>query len=470
MASIQARGRRLYAKIKDINGDWQRIRTDFVEGQEEQAQKWADDLEAETERARQLKPSGELGPLTVTLYARGWLKKRTTKTVKDDKARIEKHVLPRIGHLLVTEVRPRHLRDLIMALREDADIDLAPRTIRTISGLLHSMFKSAVIDEVITENPAKYERGVLPKKLDKDPSWRRQAIYTRAEVEQLISDDRIPIDRRVLYALKFFTGRHSEVSGLTWAQYDSTAKPLGALAIDFTKSDVPRAIPVHPTLAKILAAWKLSGWEDLYGHKPRPIDLIVPTRNLSRRDANEAQRQLLYDLKKIGLRTEAGKERNRRGHDLRRTLITLARTDGAIDSVLKVITHGPTTQQMIDLYSSFPWETLCAELGKLKIQLLEGQVIRMAANDPTAIRGPDLVQARKTGARGGLEAFRERPRRDSNLRILSGGDAQEQEEPDVTPPRVSPDSAGEDGLDHGVVQRITATCDVWLAMMRATTP
>lgn len=408
MASLKVRGQRIYAKVKDINGEWRRLRTPFLVGQEPAAEKWAADLEDETERARQHK-AGAPGPLTITLYARSWLKRRKNKTNKDDRTRMEKHVLPRIGHLLVTEARPRHFRDLIVALKDAGE--LAPKTIRHISGLAHSLFESAIIDELITENPVKYEKGVLPKKLDKDPSWRRQAIYTRAEVEQLISDDRIPIDRRVLYALKFFTGRHSEVSGLTWEQYDADVKPLGALAVDKTKTEVPRLIPVHPTLAKVLASWKLHGWEDLYGHKPRPVDLIVPTRKLSRRSANEAQRQLLYDLEKIGLRTKAGKERNRRGHDLRRTLISLARLDGAIDSVLKVITHGPSTQAILDLYSSYTWDQLCAEIGKLKVQTREGQVIQMVANDPASSRGPGLVQSRKTRATGGFDAFGERPRR-----------------------------------------------------------
>jgi hypothetical protein len=65
-------------------------------------------------------------------------------------------------------------------------------------------------------------------------------------------------------------------------------EPLGALTIAFsydskhgvlkpTESEDTRAVPVHPVLAKILAAWKLSHWERIYGHAPGPEDLIVPT-------------------------------------------------------------------------------------------------------------------------------------------------------------------------------------------------
>jgi hypothetical protein len=67
--------------------------------------------------------------------------------------------------------------------------------------------------------------------------------------------------------------------------YDPEAVPLGKLVIDTSylskskaikamKTDNPR---VHPTLAKILAEWKLEGFERYMGRKPTADDLIVPT-------------------------------------------------------------------------------------------------------------------------------------------------------------------------------------------------
>ena len=413
MSSLFPRGNKLYAKIQDVHGNWHQLATGFNTGQREQAEKWVRERERDVERERKALGSAT-GDLTVSAYAETWLKRRNTATVGDDRNRITKHALPLIGHLLLTEVRPRHLRDLIEVIK--ASGALAPKTIREISGVLHTMFKSAVIDEIIPANPVQYERGVLPKKLDKDPSWRRQAIYTRDEVEQLLSDDRIPRDRRVLYALKFFTGRHSEVCGLVWNQWDPSASPLGSLAVDHTKTDVPRQIPVHPTLAKVLASWKLEGWPAHYGRKPKADDLIVPNKLMRRRSASEAQKQLIYDLDKIGLRVRAGEKRNRRGHDLRRTLITLARSEGAIDSLLRWITHGPRPSEILDVYSTPPWEDLCAQMSKLKIRLREGKVIHHE------VFGAAVVQSRKTGARAGKEAFYERPQRDSNHRLVSSGD------------------------------------------------
>jgi hypothetical protein len=36
---------------------------------------------------------------------------------------------------------------------------------------------------------------------------------------------------------------------------------------------------MHPTLGKIIAAWRLSHWSLLYGRQPTLDDLVVPTRN-----------------------------------------------------------------------------------------------------------------------------------------------------------------------------------------------
>jgi hypothetical protein len=45
------------------------------------------------------------------------------------------HALPHLGRMRMDEVKPRHLRDLVLALKNEGK--LAPRTIRQVSGLLH---------------------------------------------------------------------------------------------------------------------------------------------------------------------------------------------------------------------------------------------------------------------------------------------------------------------------------------------
>lgn len=338
-------------------------------------------------------------------YVEGWLaarRKRGVASVEEDAARLRMHVEPTIGAMPIDAVRPRHIIAVVAKLREHAD--LAPRTVYSIRGVMHTQFKSAMRDELIVSNPvAALDRTDMPKKADKDPTWRVEAIYSRAEVEALVSDERILADRRVLYGLKAMAAlRHGEAANLKWSQYDAGAEPLGAIHLGKTKSGVPRSIPVHPTLAKLLAAWKLGGWTATYGTRPTPDDLIVPTRNGTARQPAESQAALLADLATLGLRTRAGADRNRRGHDLRRTFITLAQVDGARRDLLEAVTHGPRGD-IISVYSTFPWPALCGEVAKLKITVREGTVLRMPHYSATTVRGSGGNRWRKRATPTGFE-------------------------------------------------------------------
>jgi integrase len=308
-------------------------------------------------------------PITVARYADRWVagrRKIGLATADDDASRLRLHALPIIGTLKLEEVRPRHVRDLVLQLRAAAQ--LAPRSIRHVYATLATMFRTAVADELILATPCVLPRGILPKSIDADPSFRANAIFTREEVEGLISDPRILQDRRVLHALKGLAGlRHGEAARLHWRHYDSTLQPLGALDLERTKTQVPRRVPVHPPLARLLAEWKLAGWERTYGRAPTADDLIVPTRNMTERPSPEAQHALLHDLDTLGLRP-------RRGHDLRRTFITLAQVDGARRDLLETITHGPRGN-IINVYTTFPWPALCAEVQKLNVSVREGLVL-----------------------------------------------------------------------------------------------
>lgn len=368
MGSIYRKGPTLYIRYKDHEGKWVSEATAYRPGEEAKARQYLRDLEARFSASKELTDSAGLKPgtpITVAQYTERWLKMREGlhhASHKDEECRLRKHMLPRLGHMLLEEVRPRHFRDFVLDLRKG---ELAPRSIHHVYQTTALLFRAAVIDELIGSSPCMLPRGTLPKKVDKDPNWRHGAIYTREEVEQLISDARIPEDRRVLYALKGLAGlRHSEAAGMRWNQYDQEARPLGALNLGKTKTQVPRRIPVHPTLARILAEWKLAGWERTYGRMPTPDDLITPTRNMTERTAQETPKQLHEDLDLLKLR-------RRRGHDLRRTFITLAQVDGARRDLLEAVTHGPRGD-IVSMYTTFPWPALCEEVAKLKIGLREG--------------------------------------------------------------------------------------------------
>jgi len=270
-----------------------------------------------------------------------------------------------------------------------------------VYGTLRAMLNDAVADELIPSSPCVL-KDELPAKRDKDRTWRRTAVFTRDEVEAILSAGSTPDDRRVLASLMFLGAmRFGEAAALTWRDYDPTCEPLGKLVIEKsystkkrkvkgTKIENPREMPVHPTLARILAEWKLSGFEQLTGRTPQPDDPIVPSRRGAYRNVNASLRRFHEDLERIGLRA-------RRQHDARRSFISIARADGAVADTLHFATHGPDGEIMDD-YTTLPWAALCAEVAKVRISLREVEMPRqasLAASEATSaeveLLTPDLT-------------------------------------------------------------------------------
>jgi integrase len=365
---------KIWVSYKNELGSWSDAPTPYRPGEELKAQRFLRQIETRMTAVRQAATAGGApdGPLTVAVYARKWIKERASlelATAADDDSRLKLHVLPRIGDMALEEVRSRHVRELILELRKEKK--LAPRTIHHIYHAIAALLRDAVANELIEGTPWLVPRGTLPKKVDKDPAWRETAIYTREEVERLISDTCILEDRRVFYALKGLAGmRHGEAAGPCWRNYDPSLESLGSLSLHRTKTQVPRRVPVHPTLARILAEWKLAGFERTFGRPPAAEDLIVPSRNMTPRSKHEAPKQLHADLDLLELR-------RRRGHDLRRAFISLALADGARRDLLETVTHGPRGD-IISVYNTPPWPALCEEVKKLRIELREGVVLAAA--------------------------------------------------------------------------------------------
>lgn len=414
MASIYARGDVLWIKFKDKDGEPKCKSSGYRRGQEALARELADECERQAKLARdpsataparmpaesrgarvlsmpsaaatapiaptappaeRIGPDAPAGALTVAVYVETWLKRRVgVETVKDEATRLRLHVVPLIGHMAISDVRPRHIRDLVNAIKQKTSDApkckgeaLAPRTVRHVFATVRQMFKGAVIDEHIVASPVVLEAGVLPQNMDKDPEWRSTAIFEREELIGCVSDERILMYRRVFYALEGLAGvRHSEGAALCFRDRKK-CEPLNKIVVSRsgekkrTKTKVTREVPEHPTLTGILDEWQAHGWAEKFGRPPMPDDLILPTENNKVRKPSNTLKEFHKDLKRIGLRP-------RRGHDLRRTFITLVRADGGRSEVLRPLTH-PGDRDIIGLYETYPWPVVCAELAKLRIPL-----------------------------------------------------------------------------------------------------
>jgi len=314
---------------------------------------------------------------SVAEYGDRWAKALTHPSAFNEqdfiKLRVERSAL---GALKLTDVKPRDVAAWVKELRATPSSKggtLAPNTVRGAYGMLKKMFLAAVFEELIPASPCALPKGVLPKGADKVPGARRGWKSPREDVVELISALEIPQDRRVLHGLLFLAGlRRGEAVIVRWQSYDPTAEPLGRLTIErawsrrrrvekTTKTEAVREVPVHPTLAAMLAEWKLSGWEKTFGRKPTPEDLIVPSSALGVRDGATITRQLRADC----VRVEATP---RRVHGARHTFISLAIDDGARPDVISQITHTRAVRSAFDLYRNESWPTLCGEVAKLKIE------------------------------------------------------------------------------------------------------
>lgn len=425
MGTVYRRGRKLWVGFVGPSGKWVYRSSGYDLGQRLLAEKLVDELEAQVRQG--------LDPVRVSLaeYAARWAKKRITKgkhtNAKLDARAVAQHIIGAeleldgreliFGDLDVREVRLEHVRAFMEALElknigtaEKPD-HLAPRTRRGIYSLLKRLFLDAERSRLVDRSPCLLERNEWPQLIDKDINWRPGAVFTLPEAERLVSDARVPLDRRVFYALGLLGGlREGEIAALRWDAYDPDRGQLGGLQVraSYTrknkretppKSKLARAVPVHPVTAALLAEFRLSGWKELFGRQPEPKDLLVPNRNgVYVTDMNVSE-NFGRDLEVLGMR-------HRRFHDTRRTFVTLARAGGA-GAFLSWVSHGPS-KAMLDVYTTAPWANLCAEVLCIKAQL-RGAAALLPLSAARGVSGGTTLSTTNRGRRMKATEHQEQP-------------------------------------------------------------
>ena len=77
--------------------------------------------------------------------------------------------------------------------------------------------------------------------------------------------------------------------------------------------------------------------------------------------------------------------RSRRGHDLRRTFVSLAEADGVRRDAIESGTHG-ARGDIMSMYTSLPWPTLCEEWAKKLRNAWIHLRHSVAVSDPACIK------------------------------------------------------------------------------------
>jgi hypothetical protein len=293
-----------------------------------------------------------------------WQARKGRRNIKKDRRRLELHVEPTFGRRSLTDPTPPEFLELYWNLYDSGDGVIGARTIRDINGLISSVYSLAVFEGKADYNPAtQMPYGSMPKVGDNP--WPK---YEPEEVAALLTDERIRLDRRVLYALLFwFADREGEGCGFTFADYDRTRKPLGSMVIDKQYQGQPlkgsrddyvavRRFPAHSEAARIVAEWKISGFASMLGRPPRDDDPIVPNpRDMKARKPNAVYKALIEDEKRIGIEHKKG----RATHGFRKCWISMAHEADANREAVRVLTHTGRSRDVLDRYALWSWDKLC---------------------------------------------------------------------------------------------------------------
>lgn len=342
-------------------------------------------------------------------YALRVVEKRTAKGVgknesppnKTERGHVVNHLIPAFGKLTLPEVAS--FKVILTAFDGDDDDDeatratrinykgLAGRTIRNIQTVLRTILLYAVDDGLIDTPPPSLQvkRDHIPPPRDKDPEWRASSKFSKREVVTLAKCEEVPWLFRVLLVTYFYTGpRFNELHLQRVRHYDRDLEPLCCLTVKASKlgrhatENQVRHVPVHPELQAWLDWWLDEAWPFLYGRKPLPDDYLFPT--LSKYQTNRGVPFITYQafayqfreniLPAAGLQSTRqpppGVRRRERGiHSARHTFISLMRSAGADDKLLRAMTHQGTEERVLDMYTHWDWEKLCAEVRKLTIGL-----------------------------------------------------------------------------------------------------
>lgn len=358
--SVLSKRGKLVLQVRDAAGRWRQRATGILDTPEGRVA--AGRLLAELRTGLKAREDvGQAGPVTVEGWGARWLRGRAGPDAKNDTARLRLHVYPVIGGMALDEVRPRHLVELVDRLR---GAGRAPRTVRNVYSVVKALFRDARIADLLTApDPCILTHRQMGKVRDSPGFRRAEAVFGADELAALVTDERIPQDRRVWYALLGLGMlRHGEMAGLRWRAVHLEGEPLGALDVvtsydlGRTKARRSRQVPIHPSLRPLLAAWRLSGWAARYGRPPTDEDLVLPRpRDLTRTRSHQGTHRLLeLDLRRLELR-------RRHPHGLRRTGVSLALSRGADRARLRWVTHG-RPGDVLGAYTTMEWEAVCEQV------------------------------------------------------------------------------------------------------------
>lgn len=286
------------------------------------------------------------------------------------------HISPYpIGRTELAKLTPKTLADhyhrLLTVARETqpgerAAKPLSKRSVQLVHAILHKQLERAVRWDLIPRNPADAVDAPRPEKPEVVPLTEGQRL---ALLEAAKGDP-----WEALYVVALGTGmRVSELLGLRWPDVDFAASAItvrgqakrtraGGLALDDTKTDRPRVIPVLPYVLSALRA-----------HQDRQVfakqkaddqwvecELVFPNER-----GKLMERQNLHRRSWKPLLERAGLPNETEFHTLRHTFATTCLQRGIDYKMVQTWLGHATPKMLLEVYSHYVPAHGVSELNKL---------------------------------------------------------------------------------------------------------
>ncbi len=161
--------------------------------------------------AKAKKYSKQLGQsISIEQALKDWLKKAERhcqlSTIRGYNSAVYHHLIPRFGHLKLTELTASHIEDWLDTL------SISNKRINNVLSPLRLVFKDAYFDQLIDKNPLDRVRFLPVEQREPNP-------FTQQEIIRVL--DQLQGQARNLFQFAFYTGlRTSELIGLRWEDID----------------------------------------------------------------------------------------------------------------------------------------------------------------------------------------------------------------------------------------------------------
>ena len=291
----------------------------------------------------------DYGPTWIQSYVRLTCKPRTVELYE---SMFQRHVLPTIGHLRLTEITREQLR---LLLAGKADAGLKRGTLRNILAPLRELLNHALEDGLIASNPAA-RLGRRLARLRSGDEGKRTEIFTERELAHLLTTVHVEYPEHAdLITTAAWTGmRQGEAFGLQWPDIDfhngflelrrTVGYRQGALLTGSPKSGKARRVDLPRTLQQRLRQRNERAIEDAALNEKAFCPWVFPNRADQPLDASHFTSRLWHPLlAKAGLRRLPF-------HTLRHTYASLLIMRGENLTYIKEQLGHSSIQVTVDLY------------------------------------------------------------------------------------------------------------------------